>query len=1606
MAFQGFRQNTGPIGPPKAETPFGNFPRTPSPPPPTFPPSPREFEAPERIHPQPLPFVGRHPVAAPSRPFAGAQRRSETLPKWSYGQKYIYHDYDAQAHQLSPEVVPPVASMFSENALSARGAQVQDFRRTGPHPSLPSDAEILGASMRGSRSDLIFSDQGHFVTQQNQSPPSFQNKSQLVPHSTRSPPLAYQNNVHVDGQSPLGEAQWPSLPPHMLGNSSQSFQNFPIRLPQQKMSSIPTNYDPGRKIAVKHTDQVSKRTRSPPLSSPNGASFENSAFGLRESKRPSTSPSKMRSDGPPDSLAPQKSSLSGNGVNVEVDLSKPMNFPVPKRTKFPSVPSSGQVHQGDSNHVDDDIQRETEAKAKRLARFKDDLGHSVRDDSSIHQKGPSKRQYQSVMDERKFAAEVSVDSTDDFSNGNLLSDYHGSDSSGVIIGSCPDMCPESERAERERKGDLDQYERLDGDRKQTSKLLAVKKYTRTAEREAVLIRPMPILQKTMDYLLNLLDQPYDDSFLGLYNFLWDRMRAIRMDLRMQHIFNHEAINMLEQMIRLHIIAMHELCEYTRGEGFSEGFDAHLNIEQMNKTSVELFQLYDDHQKRGINVASEKEFRGYYALLKLDKHPGYKVEPAELSLDLAKMTPDMRQTPEVLFARDVARACRTCNFVAFFRLARRASYLQACLMHAHFSKLRTQALASLHSGLQNSQGIPVAQVAKWLGMEEEDIEGLLEYYGFSIKEFEEPYMVKEGPFVEVDNDYPVKCSKLVNEKKSRTIFEDVSAPHVESVWEKETEPVLDKDHHKKPTAVQFLEPYSSSLAIEEDMPDYEAVSSPKDEIKTIPITRTESHQKNESSQAPPNYSVSSLPAPPSPLVFFPHIFPETQQQAIVGRAGTPEVQLQTRVGSSGKPKSSEVAQFAAKGMTVQFALARDEQEKSPVFPTHSLVGDTELHHVSDEENVDELVVTSEQAETNEAAASYYDKEVAEAKLKLIIRIWKRRSSKKREMREQKQLASKAALRSLSLGVPMWPNRIQHSTSIEFDIDCAVSKWYQTQERSWSRLNVSDVVSTTLHEQNPAAKCLCWKVIICCQDSINNRNRENGLEKLNAKSWLLSKLMPARDNEDDLLITSPGLSVWRNWLLDQSVEDLICCLSVIKCANFENLNETVAGASAVLFLLSEGIPWDLQKNQLHKLLMEVPSGSHLPLLILSDMCKENAAPSTIVKELELHEVRESRLHSFSVVFLKNQQMEQLNGFFSDEQLRGGLKWLASESPPQPVLQCVKARELVLYYLNSLLGVLGEMNANDVDPNHCISAFNESLDQSMREIAAAAHANPTCWPCPEIGLLEESSLEYKAVSQHLPRLGWSLAPRIEPVVCAISDCKLPSFLDDISWLHRGSDVDIAIEHQILQLQSCLMKYFTEISRLMELPLATKEAVVMLQKFVQLQLQNFRYYIVPNWVMIFRRAFFWQLMKLARDASFSVYTLIQDDFSTLTVGAVELEDSRQSHYHLSHPSLDEMVEVGRMPLPRCAMLSGQGRAFQPRPGMASISEEIPTTTGTGEEMEYGKDVRRDDEFIKTSYNTMTDMESLLATKKIKEADILSELLERCNIKQNMNDKNLSIYF
>ncbi|GJY70596.1 putative reverse transcriptase domain-containing protein [Tanacetum coccineum] len=106
-----------------------------------------------------------------------------------------------------------------------------------------------------------------------------------------------------------------------------------------------------------------------------------------------------------------------------------------------------------------------------------------------------------------------------------------------------------------------------------------------------------------------------------------------------------------------------------------------------------------HRKKRIEVPTEREFRGYYALLKLDKHPGYKVEPSELSLDLAKMTHGIRQATEVLFARKPAELVALDHY--------RDAFSVIYLIYAHSSSYvgLIRGLPILPSSGQESWSIP-------------------------------------------------------------------------------------------------------------------------------------------------------------------------------------------------------------------------------------------------------------------------------------------------------------------------------------------------------------------------------------------------------------------------------------------------------------------------------------------------------------------------------------------------------------------------------------------------------------------------------------------------------------------------------------------------------------------------------------------------------------------------------------------------------------------------------------------------------------------------------------------------------------------------------------
>ncbi|KAJ3683864.1 hypothetical protein LUZ60_014091 [Juncus effusus] len=1030
--------------------------------------------------------------------------------------------------------------------------------------------------------------------------------------------------------------------------------------------------------------------------------------------------------------------------------------------------------------------REEEAKAKRLARFGAELSQPVEERVEVSKQ----------INEPNEQHEI------EFSEAT------------AIVGLCPDMCSEPERDERERKGDLDRHERLDGDRNKTSKFLAVKKYTRTAERDANLIRPLPILMKTMDYLLELLNRPYGPDFLSLYNFLWDRMRAIRLDLRMQHIFNQQAISMLEQMIRLHIIAMHELCEYNKGEGFSEGFDAHLNIEQMNKASVDLFQMYDDHRRKGIVIPSEKEFRGYYALLKLDKHPGYKVESCELSLDLAKMSLEVRRSPEISFARNVSRACRMGNYMSFFRLAKKASYLQGCLMHAHFFKLRTQALASLHNCFQSNQGMPISELEGWLAMNGEDIESFVQSHSFVMKQFEEKYIVKEGPFVRQEENPKNRRSPLVDMKKSETIKNDVFAPPARPIISNEV---------TKLTGIKRVVPEPAI-----NVP----VDSPRP-VKISNLTQVDTQPVESQQVAKPEVKKPGFQIPASASVFRVDVndteFPSTVMelkttkpaQLVAQPAVQPVVRPVNPVITSREPLLEASSDFEA--------VVVKEQEKKK--------------KKKKEVRKEKMIVVLQEEKK---------KEFPKEKLKVMLRKWKHKTAEKRKAREiklrkeKKAALTQAALDYLSVG-PLLRTGLRTNTDTEpvqvrkaLNIDRAIRERYKRREKSWSLLNLSNLVTPILSERNPDARCLCWKLFLSLPPG-----RTDSL----SSKWLLKKFDLKRETDDNSFV-----SVSEKWSGPQ------LSLSFVRADNTGSFKDDfIAGASCVMFLVQENIPLEMQQIRLNNIVNRVQARSKLPLLVLIGDNSVREEEGEIISKLGLSNVDRTKIRGVSVIFLKEDSEE--NVFFDDARLRKGVSWLAEESPLQTEVISVNMRDIFFAYLNPKYQAL--CDSSETGPDQCISAFNETLDRLNSEILLSASSNPNFWPGSEIDLLGKDTSERNYAEMTLPKPAWSRPEKIELQINAINSCKLLGFVFDLSWLNQGSY--FTDKKQILEkkkaIEECLFTYLTQSTQTVDLTEAREEIRVLVQRYSSLVLRDSCLYIVPKWTAIFRQLFYLRLRKIEKD-------------------------------------------------------------------------------------------------------------------------------------------------
>uniref|UniRef100_A0A8L7T2N4 SAC3/GANP/THP3 conserved domain-containing protein n=2 Tax=Brugia malayi TaxID=6279 RepID=A0A8L7T2N4_BRUMA len=286
------------------------------------------------------------------------------------------------------------------------------------------------------------------------------------------------------------------------------------------------------------------------------------------------------------------------------------------------------------------------------------------------------------------------------------------DNATVMQGSCCDMCPEKERYMRVVQKRLSAYECHDDG--SIAPELTVKEYSRSAaDQEEPLpheLRPADVLQRTMNYLVGKIANHVpetDEELAQWYDFLWNRTRAIRKDITQQMMVNETAVTLIEQCVRLHIFASHRLCELNFNE-----FDQKMNTENLSKSLQSLRYLYDDLAKKGVHYSSEAEFRAYEIMLNLS--------------DSNVFRQALTYRREILEAGSVRLAIRlfTClqnqNYVRFFRLLKNdATYLQCCLCHRFFNRMRHQAMYAISHSIFIMGKYPVNKFVQLLGFDDRD-----------------------------------------------------------------------------------------------------------------------------------------------------------------------------------------------------------------------------------------------------------------------------------------------------------------------------------------------------------------------------------------------------------------------------------------------------------------------------------------------------------------------------------------------------------------------------------------------------------------------------------------------------------------------------------------------------------------------------------------------------------------------------------------------------------------------------------------------------------------------------------------------------------------------
>ena len=228
---------------------------------------------------------------------------------------------------------------------------------------------------------------------------------------------------------------------------------------------------------------------------------------------------------------------------------------------------------------------------------------------------------------------------------------------GTIIGTCMEMCPASELSQHNNRN----FE-INPVTKEFDPKFAIKTFHRSDAGKKILasdVRPLPVLQKTMDHIINvvigkLVGLTPGATEWNMAKFVRDIFRSIRQDITIQNLRGPEIIDMLEKMALFFIACGVKFLD-------EEEFDPTQNFEQVTQTLLSLDEYYDDYfAKTGKHSPNESEFRAAHLLVSITED--------RFMLKIVQLPQVVLQSAAVKKVLDLRQAYNTNNLHQFVHIA--------------------------------------------------------------------------------------------------------------------------------------------------------------------------------------------------------------------------------------------------------------------------------------------------------------------------------------------------------------------------------------------------------------------------------------------------------------------------------------------------------------------------------------------------------------------------------------------------------------------------------------------------------------------------------------------------------------------------------------------------------------------------------------------------------------------------------------------------------------------------------------------------------------------------------------------------------------------------